>query len=99
MICRGAKVIASDVDAVLGRSRFLTDDAAGARVEGTSHDFLVRACDYQNLGCPTTPQKLDRIQRTANGRVYTYEVMSPPYDLHDVEGLVLRVHTMLVSIR
>jgi len=85
------------------RSKIAVDDGSGvARIEAESHDFIVRAKDYvqgqQSLTEPITiPQEGDRILRTRGQNILTFEVMTPPYDPHDAEGVLFRVHTKFIS--
>jgi hypothetical protein len=97
-LVRGASATA-DVPANLGRSRLVVEDEAGARIEATSHDFIVRACDYAFDGQRSTPAEGDQVNRVVDGKTWVHELMTPPYDPHDHAGTLLRLHTKLVLVR
>jgi len=86
------------ITAVRARSTFESDDeAAGARIEARSQDFIVIAAELQINNQTIVPLEGDTIAWTCDGVTETYEVMVPPYSPSDSVGVRLRIHTKRVS--
>ncbi|MEM6503895.1 MAG: hypothetical protein AAF711_00360 [Planctomycetota bacterium] len=90
------------VPATTGQTVFRFDDAAGGTVRFVSQDFLIRAGDLVINGEAIEPRRGDQIIETANGKVYTHEVMpfgndEPEWRYSDPQRTTYRIHTKLIE--
>lgn len=96
---RGAESVG--LNATVGRTVFEQADEFGIVQRTESRDYLLRAQDLVLAGSLTEPRVGDRISETADGTLWTYEVMAiggePHYRFSDPERRTLRVHTRLIS--
>ena len=96
---RGSSAVA--VDAVIGRTVFRIDKGYGLSERIEARDYLVHSTDLVLDATVTLPQAGDRIEETAGGKLYTYEVMAPGgepcWRFSDPYRKVLRIHTKLVA--
>lgn len=91
-----------EVQATTGQTVFRYDDAAGGTVRYISRDFLIRVEDLVINGSVIQPRRGDRVIETANGRVYTHEVMpfgndEPEWRYSDPQRTTYRIHTKLIQ--
>lgn len=91
-----------EVPATTGQTVFRFDDSAGATVRFVSRDFLIRVDDLVLNGTAIQPRRGDRVIETANGRVYTHEVMpfgndEPEWRYSDPQRTTCRIHTKLIQ--
>ena len=96
------ETLSLEVPATIGRTVFRVDDDYG-RVERTvSRDFLIEASDLAHGGHVRLPRRGDEIRETRDGRVYTYEVMSPgkepEWRWSDPYKRTLRIHTKQTGV-
>lgn len=96
---RGASSVS--ILATVGRTIFRVDDGFQIFQRIESRDYIVDAADLVLDGSQVLPERGDRIEETANGATYTYEVMAPGGEPHyrwsDREHNTLRIHTKLVD--
>jgi hypothetical protein len=97
---RGSSVVT--VSAVIGRTVFRIDKGYGFMERIEARDYLVNSTDLVLDTTVTLPKAGDRVEETAGGKVYTYEVMAPGgepcWRFSDPYRKVLRIHTKLVNV-
>jgi len=91
------------LSATFGRTEHEAAEDVGPRVGYTERDFLIRAADLVLSGLHALPQAGDRIEELVDGKVYTFELMSPegrelPFRYGDANWRMMRLHTKLVKI-
>jgi hypothetical protein len=90
------------VTATVGRTLLqLSDDLGVSRMEWTDRDYLVTASALIIGGVAVLPQRGDRVEETAGGKTYVYEVMAPGrepvWKWSDEYKTVLRIHTKQIG--
>jgi hypothetical protein len=90
------------VRATIGRTEYQQDDGAGVIIRAESRDFLIRARDLVIDGLRVLPEAGDRIEETAHGTMFVYEVLpvgslQPHYRYSDPYRQTLRIHTKLIG--
>lgn len=89
-----------ELDAVPGKSEFLSSDGDGILVDYRSRDFSMRACDLKIDGETIEPKRGDLIKETDGNKIHTYEVMRPDggeqvFRYSDTARTIVRVHAKL----
>jgi hypothetical protein len=91
-----------DVPAVVGQRLYQVREASGVFATFSAHDLVVEAALLVRDGQLLTPRRGWRVTRVTNGRRHTFEVQypdqsRPPFRWSDPQGLILRIHTLLLK--
>lgn len=96
---RGAASVA--IDAAEGKSQITLPASDNTLTVIESQDFLITAADLVLDGILVLPQRNDKILKTINGQVQTYQVLdlkgAPSYYFSDANNTALRIHTKLIK--
>lgn len=91
------------LSATFGQTAIEAAEDVGPRVGYTERDFLIRSADLVLGGLHALPRAGDRIEELVDGKIYTFELMSPegrelPFRYSDATWRMMRLHSKLVKV-